>query len=155
MKYRFLSDEELIHFEEDLKHFLIMNDVTNEAWELMNQKAPEKARELVGIFSDSVLQKVYEKIKFLEFRSEDSCMVFHFAPEQVEVISLQRIAGSHADLSDAHKIHEALSEKAAELKAFRSSKPYTEGREAELHKMLEQGCIVSSERFWNALLEIL
>lgn len=89
MKYRMLSTEELAHFEEDLKQFLIVNGVHGDEWEQMNRETPEKAIELVGLFSDTVLQKVYEKIRFLEFRSADSCLVFHCLSDRMLLIAIQ------------------------------------------------------------------
>ena len=88
MKYRMLSDEELQLFEEDLKHFLIVNGVHGEEWEKMNQEHPEEAKNLVGLFSDTVLQKVYEKLKFLEHRTKSSCMVFQLKDNSIEMISI-------------------------------------------------------------------
>ena len=81
MKYRMLTADELVPFEEELKQFLIVNGVHGDEWEQMNRDTPEKAIELVELFSDTVLQKVYEKIEFLEFRSVDSCLVFHCLSE--------------------------------------------------------------------------
>ena len=83
MKYRMLSEEELQIFEEDLKQFLIVNGVHNDEWVEMNSNNPDKARDLVGVFSDSVLQKVYEKIRFIEHRSNSSCMVFHLLEDKI------------------------------------------------------------------------
>lgn len=50
-----LTEEELSHFSEELKHFLIVNGIHAEEWEMMNRQNPEKACELVGVFSDTVL----------------------------------------------------------------------------------------------------
>ncbi len=88
MKFRILSDEELKVFEEDLKHFLIANGIDGSRWEKINKEAPEKAIDLIGIFSDTVLQKVYERIRFLEFRSTEKCFVFRLGAEQIELIAL-------------------------------------------------------------------
>ena len=48
MKYRMLTTEELTHFEEDLKQFLIVNGVHGDEWEQMNRETPDKAVELVA-----------------------------------------------------------------------------------------------------------
>ena len=56
--------EELEVFSEDFKHFLIINGVHHEEWVEMNDSKKEQANQLVILFSDSVLQKVYEKIEF-------------------------------------------------------------------------------------------
>ncbi|MCR9171481.1 MAG: DUF6495 family protein [bacterium] len=150
MKYRMLTDEELPLFEEDLKQFLIVHGVHGEEWAKMNQEHPDEARKLVGLFSDTVLQKVYEKIKFIEHRSKSSCMVFQLKPDSIEMISINA-KDDAVDLSTPEGIHEALVRNAAELTFFKNTKPYSKEREMEIHEMLEQGCVNSSEAFWMQL----
>ena len=151
MKYRILSNEELSHLEEDFKHFLIVNGVHAEEWEALNKKDVDKAVQLVEVFSDTVLQKVYEKIEYVEFRSVDTCMVFHMCKEKIELISIHRKASSEVDLSSVDSIHEALKNDAEQLNFFKTEKPYSKNREAEIHEMIEQGCVLSSSQFWTAL----
>jgi len=45
MKYRILTADELVHFEEELKQFLIVNGVHGDEWEKMNRETPERAVE--------------------------------------------------------------------------------------------------------------
>lgn len=155
MKYRILTNDELSHLEEDFKHFLIVNGVHTEEWERLNKEDIQKAIDLVEIFSDTVLQKVYEKLQYLEFRSVDSCMVFHFLLEKVELISIQKNAASTIDLSTSEGIHEALVHSFSNLTFFQSEKKYSDYREQEIHRMFEQGCLISSSEFWNSLKEVI
>ena len=92
MKYRILTNEELSHLAEDFKQFLIVSGVHAEEWEEMNKTDILKAVQIVEIFSDTVLQKVYEKIKFVEFRSENSCIVFDCQEDKLELISIDRLS---------------------------------------------------------------
>lgn len=150
MKYRILSQEELELLEEDLKAFLIVNGVHGDEWEEMNKSNPVKAVELVELFSDTVLQKVYENIKFIEFRTTESCLVFKLNKENIELISINA-KSSGVDLSTPESIHTALGSKASELSMFKTEKDYSKVRETEIHEMLEQGCVNSSEAFWYQL----
>lgn len=145
-----LTNEELVIFEEDLKHFLIVNGIHAEEWEAMNKSNPEKAHDLVGLFSDAVLQKVYEKLKFIEHRSEGSCMVFKLGEDKIEMISINAKDDS-VDLSTPESIHEAIVTNADKLSFFRSEKAYSKTRELEIHEMVTQGCVNSSEAFWMQL----
>lgn len=145
-----LTDEELPLFEEDLKQFLIVHGVHGDEWAEMNQKHPDEALKLVGLFSDTVLQKVYEKIKFIEHRSPQSCMVFNLKPDAVDMISINAKSDA-VDLSTPEGIHEALIHKTSELTFFQNTKVYTKERELEVHEMLDQGCVNSSEAFWMQL----
>ena len=150
MNYRILSQEELELLEDDLKAFLIVNGVHGDEWAEMNKSNPVKAVELVELFSDTVLQKVYDQVRFIEHRSQKSCMVFHLLDDKIELISIN--ANSDAvDLTTPDSIHEALSTNAKSLSIFRTEKRYLKDRAAEIHEMLEQGCVNSSEAFWYQL----
>lgn len=151
MKYRILTDEELQHLEGDLKAFLIINGVEGDTWKQLNDTEPEKALKLVELFSDTVLQTVYEKIQFLEVRGPDSCMVFHYGKEQVELISITRKPGTACDLSTPESIHEALIHHPGGLTWFRTAKSYSKPREEEIHQLLEQGAVLSTVEFWEML----
>lgn len=155
MKYRMLTLDELKPLEEDLKHFLIVNGVHDTEWERLNREQPETATKLVELFSDSVLQKVYEKIRFLEFRSKESCLVFHLEKDAIDMISIQCKSGTEGDLSTAESIHETILKYSGNLNWFRAAKPYKETRELEIHRMVEQGCVLSTEEFWTGLVKSL
>lgn len=155
MKYRILTDDELTYLEEDLKHFLIVNGVHAEEWERLNKEDKEKAIQLVEIFSDSVLQKVYEKISFVEFRSVDTCMVFNCLPDKMELITIQKKANSAVDLSTPESIHAALTKSPSDLEFFKTEKKYSDVRENEIHQLMEQGCFNSSKEFWDTLLLVI
>lgn len=149
-----LTTEEMEIFNEDFKHFAIANGVSNEEWVEMNQSDPEKATKLVGLFSDTVLQKVYEKLKFIEHRSPSSCLVFQLNESDIDLISLNR-KSEKVDLSSAESIHDALVNNPSELTIFRSKKNYSKVREEEIHEMLSQGCVNSSEAFWIMLEKVI
>lgn len=155
MKYRVLTGEELSLLENDLKQFLIVNHVYKEEWAKMNAENPELAAEMIELFSDSVLQIVYEKVRFLEHRAADSCFVFQCHADKLELIAIQKKEQAvGVDLSTPESIHEALTQKADQLTFFRHTKPYSQEREMEIHQMLDQGCVNSTESFWNALEEV-
>lgn len=149
-----LTKEEMQIFDEDFKHFLITTGVSNEEWIELNQSNVPKATELVELFSDTVLQKVYEKIQFIEFRSVDSCIVFHCEKESMELISLNK-KGGNVDLSSPENIHEALTKNADNLTCFKTEKRYNTSREQEIHELIEQGCFNSSKEFWDALKKLI
>jgi hypothetical protein len=153
MKFRMLTHEELSHLEEELKHFLIINHVHKEEWKKINQENPSLALELVGLFSDQVLQRVYENIHFLEHRSTDACFVFHMKVEEIEMIALQKKNNEDKsiDFSTPESIHDALTNQPSSVGFFKHTKPYSKNREVEIHQMVEQGCVKSVESFWESL----
>ncbi len=155
MKYRRLTQEELTHLEGDLKAFLIINGIEGEAWEKLNKETPDKAQQLVDLFSDNVLQTVYEKVNFLEFRRPDSCIVFQMGKTEQALIAINKKPSSKLDLSTVESIHAALTNHINELDFFQSKKAYTQARETEIHLLLEQGCVLSVQEFWDSLTEVI
>jgi hypothetical protein len=149
MKYRILSNEELSHFDEDLKAFLIIHGIDGPLWEKMNRETPEKAIELVELFSDVVLQRVYENISYLEFRSPDTFAVFHLEPEQQSLVLVKSLNTEIAELSTPEQIQEAVSKQIEQLEFFRSNRSYPADRELAVHQLLDQGCVLSDESIWK------
>lgn len=154
-KYRYLSDEELSHLEEELKQFLIVNGVHGDEWALLNREEPAKALELVGLFSDQVMQRVYEKIEYLEKRERNSCLVFRMEAAEMTLIALQLSpdANPDADLSTVESLHQTLIKHTNSLTYFTQKKAYLKSREQELHQLIEQGAVVSSQAFWESLVQ--
>ena len=147
--------EELEVFSEDFKHFLIINGVHHEEWVEMNESKKEQANQLVMLFSDTVLQKVYEKIEFLEHRTEKSCMVFNINKEESQLISLTLKNESSESLSTPESIHSALQKGSKDISIFKTNKGLGEDRELEVHKLIEQGCVPSDKLFWESLEKLL
>jgi len=151
MKFKILSKEDLEHLEEELKHFLISNGVSNEEWIEMNQNDPDKAIDLVEVFSDVVYQKVFENLKFIEHQSAKSLLVFKCAKDKIHLIGINVKEGMEGDLSSPENIQKTLTEKASSLELFKSSKEYSKERELEVFEMIESGCVNSHEAFWMQL----
>ena len=82
VKYRFLTDEELKEFDEEFKHFLIANGLHAEEWKAMNEKDPDRAIEVVGLFSDLILDKVYDKTEYILHQNPTSLRAFKFYKEK-------------------------------------------------------------------------
>ncbi len=151
MKYRMLKADELSALEGDLKAFLIINGVDGSTWEKINNDEPEKAIKLVEMFSDNVLQIVYEKIEVVEFRSTNTCIVFLLEQEQMRLISLVTKPGSTVSLESPETIHDVLTNNLDQIDVFQSVKKYSSNRESEIHTLLEQGCVPSTIEFWVSL----
>jgi|SRR5690554_1688927 len=156
MKYRILTNEELAELEDQLKQFLIVNGVHNEDWKRINEEEPDKALDLIELFSDYVLQIVYENTKYLEKRTPDTVYFFNYGKEKAELIALQRKnkEDSSIDLSTAENIVDVLKNHSLELVFFRQEKAYSKTREMEIHDMFTNGCMKMTEEFWELLQKI-
>jgi hypothetical protein len=151
MKFKILSKDDLSHLEEELKHFLIANGVSNEEWISMNENNPDKAIDLVELFSDVVYQKVFEQLKFVEHQSTSALLVFKCDKEEIQLIGINVKPGMEGDLSTPDNIQNTMTKHQDSLEIFRSTKPYTKEREIEVFEMVESGCVNSHEAFWMQL----
>ncbi len=151
MKFRILTHEELSALEDDLKAFLIINGIDGPEWERINRNDPQKAVGLVEIFSNTVLEKVYGKIHYLEFRSPKTCIAFHCKENETDLISLSLNKTSPADFSTPASIHQALINNAGDIQFIKHSRIHTRTREEEVHLLLGQGCVPSVREFWVSL----
>ncbi len=155
MRFRVLTDEELSHFEEDLKGFLIINGVHHEEWLAMNQNAPEKALALVELFSDIVLEKVYTKIHYLEHRSKDSLLVFYVQDQSMEMVSFFKKQEGLVDFSATESIHQSFLNAADQIGFKKQILAFDGPRIDEVFKLIEKGCIPSTASFWQSINQII
>lgn len=151
MKYRMLTMEELGFLEEELKQFLIVNGVHGDEWEKLCSHERDKAEKLIAMFSDNVLQTVYERIKFLEFRTEDLWVLMQILDEIAESITIKCKEGSGIDLSSDAVLDNVFEHYRQEIEVFRASKRHKLSREEEVHNLIMSGCVPSSSDRWLAL----
>jgi len=142
MKYRCLYDEELKELEEDFKHFLITNAIYDDDWVKLNKENPNKAQELVEMFSDVVFDKVLKGLQFLEHITPDSINAFFCSEKEIVLIGIT----SKDQSVDFTK--DTLERFKNNLDIFKTIKPYYKEREREVFDLIESGCsIISEERF--------
>ena len=154
MRFKVLSDEELQANEQELIQFLIVNGIDGPLWEKMNQEEPAKAVTLVELFSDIVWERLLTKTNYLEFRSSNKLFVFHCGPEEIELLTLQSDF-PQVDFSTPERIHASLLEFPDQVTCFTQKKSYDPTREDELFRMIQQGCVRSTDTFFNALKEVI
>ena len=148
MRFRLLSNEELTHLEEEFKQFLIINHIHADEWKMLNANEPQKAIALVELFSDTVLLKVYGKIEYLEFRSKHLFSVYRVLPEKIQAIHLKSESET-VSLAHDDEISNAVNETPLNLSIYRAEKMVQPFKEDEVHRLIEQGCMKSTELVWE------
>lgn len=148
MRFRLLSNEELQHLEAEFKQFLIVNHIHSEDWKKINETEPEKALILVELFSDTVLLKVFEKIEYLEFRSKQLFSVYRIHSERIEAIHVKS-EDHEVSLAKDEEISVAINSNPSKLSIYRAEKKVNPFKEDEVHRLVEQGCVKSTELVWE------
>jgi len=152
MKYRILSDTELKELEKEFIQFLVANGIDDGEWKRINNNEPDKAIELVEIFSDVVFEKAFKKVQFLEHVSPNSIKVFMFGSDKIYLIGID---STHPEIDFRDRdVLTALASNYGDYKdklhLYRTDKVITDNREAEIFKLMKEGCLVIDEARFKA-----
>ena len=89
VKYRRLSNEEIIALKDDFVKFLSAQSISAPDWEKLKQTKIDRVDELIDFFSDIVMEKVLSKIEYLEVLSENEIKLFHMKDSKAKLIGLK------------------------------------------------------------------
>lgn len=152
VKYRFLTDEELKGFDEEFKHFLIANGLHAEEWKAMNENNPDKAIEIVGLFSDLILDKVYDKTEHVLHIGEKNMKAFKFFKEKAVLIGVEFKGEGVIPKVNTMKF---IVDNASKMLIYGTSKSFTEEkRNQELHFLVKNGAVLSDEKVFDFLVKM-
>lgn len=147
LKYRILTAEELKELEPEFKQFLIVHGILDDEWRKINLENPDYAIELVEIFSDTVLEKVYSKISFLEYRTKELLVLLSFTETFVEQIRIEQKKSFDVDFQQKESFFETL-KSVEKLNAFYGKKAIKTTKNSEIHSFVEQGFVICESEFW-------
>ena len=153
MRFRRLTNEELETLEEDFVQFLASSHITAKEWVALKENNQEKVEELIGLFSDIVLEKVFSKMDCLQHRTKDTIRVFYCQEEKISMTGLQ-ISDPSKDLTNPEDLA-VLADPASlngSVKVFQIEKAYVQERADEVFSMLyKDGCQPASKSMFDAL----
>lgn len=142
MKYRRLTKEEFEELHEEFIMFLSANTITGEDWKVIVSETPEKAEELMDMFSDIAFDKVLGQNEYVERITETEFMSARFSDDSAEMILLRSVSGQPLPTNwEAAEMKKALDDKAFEL--FTGVKKYNLLREQEMFQLIQQGASFS------------
>ena len=152
VKYRYLTDEELHEFEEEFKHFLIANGLHSEEWEKLNNEDADKAIEVVGLFSNLILDKVYDNVKFVVHVGQKDLKAFKFYEDRAVLIGVD-YKGKHEFPND--DILKFIADNASDMVIYSTSKTFLkENRNQEVHFLVKLGGNMSDGKVFDFLFKI-
>ena len=145
IKYRLLSDKELNELKEEFTQFLIIQGIHNDEWNKINKNNPEKALQIVAVFSDTVLEKSYSKVKYLEYKSKSFFSVFEIGEKASKVLQIST-TNDAINLEDIDNIRKHLLSK--EISIQKGEKKHSKERGMEIHQLIFQGCSFTTAETW-------
>lgn len=148
MKYRRLAVDELQELESEFVNFLAANTVTADDWEKLKTQKPDKAEQLLDIFSDIVFDKILETIRYLELKTPQDLRVFHCQEEKLEVLGLLIEGNTQFDFTQnlsPEQMLQQLQLSGASVKLYHAERTYRQERKQELFDLLQQGALISKD----------
>jgi len=156
MRFRRLTNEELETLEEDFVQFLASNHITAKEWVGLKENNQAKVEELIGLFSDIVLEKVFSNMDCLQHRTKDTIRVFYCQEDKITMTGLQ-ISDPSRDLTNPEDLA-ILADPASlkgSVKVFQVDKAYAQERADEVFSMLyKDGCQPASKTMFDALVKM-
>ena len=151
MKYKRLRVEELHSLEKEFISFLASAQITAQDWELMKKQELHKAEELIEVFSDVVYDKVMRNIKYVEYRDDKTLNIYHCGNDTIQLIGLRVSANSPINLMSENILDQWQQNHDAGVSIVRSQKKYLTTREEEVFALLQNGCTVTTEKYFLLL----
>lgn len=155
MKYRRLTKEQFEELHQEFINFLATQSITADEWENLKTNKPDLAEMELDVFSDLIWEGVLNTAKYLE----------HFAPQHMYLFHLDE-ANMHAIVVNVKDdtIDITTKEGYAWLRAnlmddrvefLQADKDYTDDKNADKFKMIEQGASITKGELYNYFYEII
>jgi len=146
--YRRLSNAELEELKDEFIKFLSANTITGPDWKKMKTENKEKAEALIDTFSDIVMQKVLEKVEYVEHREPKTWWVFHCKKESIIMLHITSEEGADIDFTDTATLQQIDQ---VPISVHRAEKDYNSTREKEVFDMIQKGCSITDDRLFKML----
>tara|TARA_B100000768_G_C11162973_1_gene325369 strand:+ start:380 stop:871 length:492 start_codon:yes stop_codon:yes gene_type:complete len=148
MRFRKLSKIELEALSEELIQFLVVQGIDDDLWREINKESPENAEELIVLFSDTVLQKVYSKVEYLSFVSEQVFSIFRIDGEDMEAIVIKNKSKADA-FENLQSVIDRTTKSTKGYEIFSAKRSLGDQILDEIHTLTEKGCLVADQEIWK------
>ena len=156
MRFRRLTTEELETLEPDFVQFLASNHITAKEWMALKEEASEKVQDLLDMFSDIVLEKVFNSIEYLQHRTKNTIRVFYCQEKKITMTGLQ-ISDPNKDLTNPDDLALLTNPESivGAVKLFQIDKDYAAERADEVFSMMyKDGCQTASKGMFDVLVKM-
>lgn len=152
MKYRRLSEKELVTFEKEFVNFLVVNGITAEDWLKIKANELEKTETLLDLFSDVILEGTLRKIQFLELQSTAYYQSIFFGRDKMVTVVLSRKDKNRTMLDENLSLETMLN--SSDYEIFKGQKDFTKEREMEVFEMTKKGFLIGDGTFFKLVMNV-
>ena len=147
IRYRRLTIEELNEMEQEFIQYLVANGVEAKDWELLKENDSEEVQLWIDGFSDVVMQKVLEGVRYMEHRTSNEARLFECGEKEIYLIGMKSV---EVDLLNPEELASAAVEP-GKIELYKGAKAYAKAREDELFEMIQAGCEISDGKVYQLL----
>ena len=153
-KYRALSFEELESMEKEFIDFLVLNGITGDDWEKLKKENPENALGICDAFSDVVFTKILKNCRYIESHTPKYLVSIFCDESEMHLQGLEAPESLDIDFTNSNHFDRLKTDPPEGLRRLKSSKPYSEEREMEIWKMLNNGFFISDQKLYMTLFSL-
>jgi len=146
MRFRRLNSEELFSLETEFKQFLVIHALYDKEWRLLAEENPEKAEQFIELFSDLVLEKVYNQVSFLVHFSSTMVSFFDMRNNPLKAYHIKCSEG--LSLQNEEGLQQALSVHFNELHFYRGEKQLQQEKADEVFDLIRKGSESCEEAYF-------
>mgnify|MGYP000002536440 FL=1 len=146
MRFRRLNSEELFSLETEFKQFLVIHALYDEEWRLLAEENPEKAEQFIELFSDLVLEKVYNQVSFLVHFSSTMVSFFDMRNNPLKAYHIKCSEG--LSLQNEEGLQQALIVHFNELHFYRGEKQLQQEKADEVFDLIRKGSESCEEAYF-------
>lgn len=139
LKYRSLTEKELKELEPEFKQFLIVNELYDSEWRELVANNPHEAQSFLDLFSNIVLEKVFNKIPGMVQIGKDFIAVFDFQGVIWNFYFFQAADQQALHSCAPENFLVFIQKNMQELRLHKGTKKSTDQKAAEVHALISKG----------------
>lgn len=149
MKYARLTKEQFETLHQEFINFLATQSITGEEWTALKKNKPEVAELELDVFSDLVWEGALNQAKFLENVSPKLLFLFKLDKTEISLISL-KVLDETKDITTKEGYSWLQQNYTSdEVEFFTATKTYTEDRNLDAFKLIQQGAVITKGQLFE------
>ena len=155
MKYARLTKEQFENLHQEFINFLATQSITGDEWTALKQNNPEVAEQELDVFSDLVWEGALNQAQFLENISAKILFLFKLEVSEISLISL-KVLDETKDITSKEGyawLQKNYMNDGVEF--FTATKAYTEDRNLDIFKLIQQGALITKGQLFEFFEKIL
>ncbi|MGK0376938.1 DUF6495 family protein [Patiriisocius sp. Uisw_017] len=149
MKYARLTKEQFETLHQEFINFLATQSITGNEWTALKKNKPKVAELELDVFSDLVWEGALNQAKFLENVSPKLLFLFKLDETEISLISLKVLDEAKDITTKEGYAWLQQNYTSDEVEFFTATKTYTEDRNLDAFKLIQQGAVITKGQLFE------